>query len=79
MTEGAPPTQDVVTIARWLAESRHVAAFPGAGISTDSGIGDVLPPAVELSGSSRARRWQTDSRISYASRHTLFLRSRGSE
>ena len=31
-------------IARWLEESRHVVAFTGAGISTDSGIPDYRGP-----------------------------------
>lgn len=36
--------ENVETIARWIAESEHVAAFTGAGISTDSGIPDFRGP-----------------------------------
>src|SRR3954465_3415225 len=36
--------QTIETIARWLAESEHVVAFTGAGISTDSGIPDFRGP-----------------------------------
>ena len=36
--------QEINTIARWLRESRHVVAFTGAGISTDSGIPDFRGP-----------------------------------
>jgi NAD-dependent SIR2 family protein deacetylase len=38
------PEQYVETIARWIAESEHVVAFTGAGISTDSGIPDFRGP-----------------------------------
>src|SRR5215218_3716477 len=31
-------------IARWIAESGHIVAFTGAGISTDSGIPDFRGP-----------------------------------
>ena len=34
----------VKTIAGWLLEARHVVAFTGAGISTDSGIPDFRGP-----------------------------------
>ena len=34
----------VEKIARWIAESEHVVAFTGAGISTDSGIPDFRGP-----------------------------------
>jgi NAD-dependent SIR2 family protein deacetylase len=34
----------VETIARWIVVSRHVIAFTGAGISTDSGIPDFRGP-----------------------------------
>jgi NAD-dependent SIR2 family protein deacetylase len=36
--------EHIKTIARWLIESRHVIAFTGAGISTDSGIPDFRGP-----------------------------------
>lgn len=36
--------RDIETLARWLAESSHVVAFTGAGISTDSGIPDFRGP-----------------------------------
>jgi NAD-dependent deacetylase len=44
VTKERPPAQDAKTIARWLRESRHVVAFTGAGISTDSGIPDFRGP-----------------------------------
>jgi NAD-dependent deacetylase len=34
----------VDTIARWIIESKHLVAFTGAGISTDSGIPDFRGP-----------------------------------
>jgi NAD-dependent deacetylase len=34
----------VARIARWIAESGHIVAFTGAGISTDSGIPDFRGP-----------------------------------
>src|SRR5438874_10232036 len=34
----------VDVVARWIAESRHLVAFTGAGISTDSGIPDFRGP-----------------------------------
>src|SRR4051795_4184002 len=36
--------QHVETIAGWIAESSHLVAFTGAGISTDSGIPDFRGP-----------------------------------
>ena len=36
--------REIQTVARWLKESRHVVAFTGAGISTDSGIPDFRGP-----------------------------------
>ena len=36
--------QDIATIARWIVAGRHVVAFTGAGISTDSGIPDFRGP-----------------------------------
>lgn len=36
--------QDIDTIARWIVESKHLVAFTGAGISTDSGIPDFRGP-----------------------------------
>jgi mono-ADP-ribosyltransferase sirtuin 6 len=34
----------IETIARWVEDGRHVVAFTGAGISTDSGIPDFRGP-----------------------------------
>ncbi len=36
--------QQIETIARWIIESRHLVAFTGAGVSTDSGIPDFRGP-----------------------------------
>jgi len=36
--------QQIDTIAQWIIESRHIVAFTGAGISTDSGIPDYRGP-----------------------------------
>ncbi len=44
MTQAARLPQDIVTIARWITAGRHVVAFTGAGISTDSGIPDFRGP-----------------------------------
>lgn len=37
-------TKHIDTIARWIAASKHLIAFTGAGISTDSGIPDFRGP-----------------------------------
>ena len=37
--------QHIETIARWIIEYKHIVAFMGAGISTDSGIPDFRGPA----------------------------------
>jgi NAD-dependent deacetylase len=36
--------QQIETIARWIIDSKHLVAFTGAGISTDSGIPDFRGP-----------------------------------
>jgi mono-ADP-ribosyltransferase sirtuin 6 len=36
--------RSIDTLARWIAESRYLVAFTGAGISTDSGIPDFRGP-----------------------------------
>ena len=36
--------QHIETIARWIIEYKHIVAFMGAGISTDSGIPDFRGP-----------------------------------
>jgi NAD-dependent SIR2 family protein deacetylase len=36
--------KNIDTIARWIASSKHVVGFTGAGISTDSGIPDFRGP-----------------------------------
>ncbi len=36
--------QQIDTITRWIIESKHLVAFTGAGISTDSGIPDFRGP-----------------------------------
>jgi NAD-dependent SIR2 family protein deacetylase len=37
-------TKSIDTIARWISGSKHLIAFTGAGISTDSGIPDFRGP-----------------------------------
>ena len=44
MTDGRRLQRHVEKIARWIAESEHIVAFTGAGISTDSGIPDFRGP-----------------------------------
>jgi NAD-dependent SIR2 family protein deacetylase len=39
-----PNEKHIETIARWVVDSRHMVAFTGAGISTDSGIPDFRGP-----------------------------------
>src|SRR5687768_14250431 len=34
----------IATAAKWIAESKHVVVFTGAGISTDSGLPDFRGP-----------------------------------
>lgn len=36
--------QDIDTIAHWIMQAKHIVAFTGAGISTDSGIPDFRGP-----------------------------------
>jgi NAD-dependent SIR2 family protein deacetylase len=36
--------QHIETIARWIMQGKHIVAFTGAGISTDSGIPDFRGP-----------------------------------
>src|SRR5215213_11541705 len=36
--------QQIETMAGWITESKHLVAFTGAGISTDSGIPDFRGP-----------------------------------
>src|SRR4028119_813829 len=36
--------QQIEIIAQWIVESKHIVAFTGAGISTDSGIPDFRGP-----------------------------------
>ncbi|HEX2570358.1 MAG TPA: Sir2 family NAD-dependent protein deacetylase [Polyangia bacterium] len=43
-TTGAGLARVIDTLARWIAESEHLVAFTGAGISTDSGIPDFRGP-----------------------------------
>ncbi|HEX8521610.1 MAG TPA: Sir2 family NAD-dependent protein deacetylase [Tepidisphaeraceae bacterium] len=44
MSDVAAVEKQIETVAQWLAESEHLAAFTGAGISTDSGIPDFRGP-----------------------------------
>ena len=44
MTDERRLRRHVGKIARWIAESEHMVAFTGAGISTDSGIPDFRGP-----------------------------------
>src|SRR5581483_8216348 len=44
MTEPLALERYIEDIARWVLEARHVVAFTGAGISTDSGIPDFRGP-----------------------------------
>lgn len=34
----------VSTLIKWVAESNHIVAFTGAGVSTESGIKDFRSP-----------------------------------
>ena len=45
MTEEERLAQHIETIARWISQSKHIIAFTGAGISTDSGIPDFRGPS----------------------------------
>ncbi len=40
----SPADDAIETAARWIAESRHLVVFTGAGISTDSGLPDFRGP-----------------------------------
>ena len=44
MTEEQHLDQHIETIARWIMQGKHIVAFTGAGISTDSGIPDFRGP-----------------------------------
>jgi NAD-dependent deacetylase len=44
MTKEQHLEQQIETIARWIIKGKHIAAFTGAGISTDSGIPDFRGP-----------------------------------
>jgi mono-ADP-ribosyltransferase sirtuin 6 len=44
MPKEQPLEQDIDTIAHWITQSKHLVAFTGAGISTDSGIPDFRGP-----------------------------------
>ncbi len=45
MTEEECLEHHIETIARWFIQSKHLVAFTGAGISTDSGIPDFRGPS----------------------------------
>ncbi len=36
--------EQIIQIAEWIANSKHLVAFTGAGISTESGIPDFRGP-----------------------------------
>jgi mono-ADP-ribosyltransferase sirtuin 6 len=44
MTQEQRLDQHIATIARWIIQCKHLIAFTGAGISTDSGIPDFRGP-----------------------------------
>jgi mono-ADP-ribosyltransferase sirtuin 6 len=44
MTEEQHLAQHIETIARWIMQGKHLVAFTGAGMSTDSGIPDFRGP-----------------------------------
>ena len=35
---------DIQTLKQWVSESKHIVAFTGAGVSTESGIKDFRSP-----------------------------------
>ncbi len=44
MTKEQRLEQHIETIARWIIQGKHIVAFTGAGISTESGIPDFRGP-----------------------------------
>ncbi len=44
MTNESPLEQSIATIVDWIMQGKHIVAFTGAGISTDSGIPDFRGP-----------------------------------
>lgn len=44
MIKEQPLGQYIATIAQWIMQGKHIVAFTGAGISTDSGIPDFRGP-----------------------------------